>query len=121
MPPGGSRQSINRSVAEQARTIRIPVHLFESITRILRVQRMLTQELGSRSHQRRAGPGGGLSAGFGCTSHSACTLGRQHLCLLTCNEGLRYATLKIDRVLRSAEEPVSIDGPVGDEELQFAG
>ena len=40
------RQSINRSIAEQARTIRIPVHLFESITRILRTQRMLTQQLG---------------------------------------------------------------------------
>src|SRR5678815_4952178 len=39
-------RSINRSIAEQARTIRIPVHLFESITRILRTQRMLTQELG---------------------------------------------------------------------------
>src|SRR6266536_1928494 len=40
------RQSINRSIAEQARTIRIPVHLFESITRILRTQRTLIQELG---------------------------------------------------------------------------
>ena len=40
------RQSINRSIAEQARTIRIPVHLFESITRIMRAQRQLTQELG---------------------------------------------------------------------------
>jgi RNA polymerase primary sigma factor len=40
------RQSINRSIAEQARTIRIPVHLFESITRILRTQRALVQELG---------------------------------------------------------------------------
>ncbi|MFN3492605.1 MAG: RNA polymerase sigma factor RpoD/SigA, partial [Anaerolineales bacterium] len=40
------RQSINRSIAEQARTIRIPVHLFESISRILRAQRHLTQTLG---------------------------------------------------------------------------
>ena len=40
------RQSINRSIAEQARTIRIPVHLFESITRILRIQRQLVQQLG---------------------------------------------------------------------------
>ncbi len=40
------RQSINRSIAEQARTIRIPVHLFESITRILRIQRSLTQQFG---------------------------------------------------------------------------
>ncbi len=40
------RQSINRSIAEQARTIRIPVHLFESITRILRIQRQLVQQYG---------------------------------------------------------------------------
>src|SRR5258708_7561533 len=40
------RQSINRSIAEQARTIRIPVHMFESISRILRAQRELTQQLG---------------------------------------------------------------------------
>ena len=40
------RQSISRYIAEQARTIRIPVHLFEAITRILRVQRKLVQELG---------------------------------------------------------------------------
>ncbi len=40
------RQSISRYIAEQARTIRIPVHLFEAITRLLRVQRQLVQELG---------------------------------------------------------------------------
>ncbi len=41
------RQSINRSIAEQARTIRIPVHLFESITRILRIQRASDPAIGS--------------------------------------------------------------------------
>jgi len=40
------RQSISRYIAEHARTIRIPVHLFEAITRIMRVQRSLVQELG---------------------------------------------------------------------------
>src|SRR5450759_1827282 len=40
------RQSISRYIAEQARTIRIPVHLFESITRLLRVQRTLVQKYG---------------------------------------------------------------------------
>ena len=40
------RQSISRYIAEQARTIRIPVHLFEAITRLLRVQRSLVQQLG---------------------------------------------------------------------------
>ena len=40
------RQSISRSIADQARTIRIPVHIFESINRLLRVQRKLIQQLG---------------------------------------------------------------------------
>ncbi len=40
------RQSISRYIAEQARTIRIPVHLFEAITRLLRTQRVLVQQLG---------------------------------------------------------------------------
>ena len=40
------RQSISRHIAEQARTIRIPVHLFESISKLLRIQRSLVQQLG---------------------------------------------------------------------------
>ena len=40
------RQSISRHIAEQARTIRIPVHLFESISKLLRIQRSLVQKLG---------------------------------------------------------------------------
>ena len=54
------RQSISRSIADQARTIRIPVHIFESINRLLRVQRKLDPAAGARSHQRRTGPGGGF-------------------------------------------------------------
>ena len=55
------RQSINRSIAEQARTIRIPVHLFESITRIC-AHSEHSPGTGARPHQRRACPGGGLSS-----------------------------------------------------------
>jgi len=40
------RQSISRSIADQARTIRIPVHIFESLNRLLRIQRELIQKLG---------------------------------------------------------------------------
>ncbi len=57
------RQSINRSIAEQARTIRIPVHLFESITRILRIQRALTQQLGRDPTNTEIA----LEFGFHCT------------------------------------------------------
>ena len=109
------RQSINRSIAEQARTIRIPVHLFESITRILRTQRMLTQELGRDPTSEELV----LEMGLVPASDVQAIL-RAHAeerpLEPDLQRRLEIATQKIDRVLRSAEEPVSIDGPVGDEE-----
>jgi RNA polymerase primary sigma factor len=114
------RQSINRSIAEQARTIRIPVHLFESITRILRVQRQLTQELGRDPNTEELA----LEVGFLPASDVQAIL-RAHSEEMPLSQDLQRkletATQKIDRVLRSAEEPVSIDGPVGDEESSSLG
>jgi RNA polymerase primary sigma factor len=92
------RQSINRSIAEQARTIRIPVHLFESISRILRIQRTLTQELGREPTNEELV----LELGYLPASDV-------------------QAILRAHAVLRSAEEPVSIDGPVGDEDSSSLG
>jgi len=106
------RQSINRSIAEQARTIRIPVHLFESITRILRAQRQLTQELGREpSNEELALEVGYLPA----TDVQAILLARANDNPLepALQRRWEYATQKVDRVLRSAEEPVSLEGPVG--------
>jgi RNA polymerase primary sigma factor len=109
------RQSINRSIAEQARTIRIPVHLFESITRILRTQRTLTQEYGRDPTTEELA----LEVGYLPASDVQAIL-RAHSEEKPLPAHLQHrldiATQKIDRVLRSAEEPVSIDGPVGDEE-----
>ncbi len=114
------RQSINRSIAEQARTIRIPVHLFESITRILRAQRQLTQELGrDPTNQELA-----LEIGYLPAAEVQAILRAQA-------EGTtpppviqrhwEYATQKVGRILRSAEEPVSLEGPVGDEDSSSLG
>jgi len=106
------RQSINRSIAEQARTIRIPVHLFESITRILRAQRQLTQELGRDPNNEELA----LEVGYLPATDV------QDILRAKANERpidpalqrrWEYATQKVDRVLRSAEEPVSLEGPVG--------
>jgi RNA polymerase primary sigma factor len=114
------RQSINRSIAEQARTIRIPVHLFESITRILRSQRMLTQELGRDPTAEELA----LEVGYLPASDVQAIL-RAHSEEKPLEPDLQRrldtATQKIDRVLRSAEEPVSIDGPVGDEDSSSLG
>jgi RNA polymerase primary sigma factor len=106
------RQSINRSIAEQARTIRIPVHLFESITRILRAQRQLTQELGrDPTNEELALEVGYLPA----TDVQAILLAKADNRPVESSLQRRwdYATQKVDRVLRSAEEPVSLEGPVG--------
>ncbi len=114
------RQSINRSIAEQARTIRIPVHLFESITRILRTQRTLTQELGRDPTSEELA----LEVGY-LPASDVQTILRAHAEEQPLPPDLRQrldtATQKIGRVLRSAEEPVSIDGPVGDEDSSSLG
>jgi RNA polymerase sigma factor (sigma-70 family) len=106
------RQSINRSIAEQARTIRIPVHLFESITRILRAQRQLTQELGRDPTNEEVA----LEVGYlPATDVQAILLAKTDEMPLdpALQRRWEYATQKVDRVLRSAEEPVSLEGPVG--------
>jgi len=114
------RQSINRSIAEQARTIRIPVHLFESITRILHAQRTLTQQLGrDPTNKELALEVGYLEASDVQSILRAHAEGQQLAPDL--QRRLEYAIQKVDRVLRSAEEPVSIDGPVGDEESSSLG
>jgi len=114
------RQSINRSIAEQARTIRIPVHLFESISRILKLQRQLTQQLGREPNNQELA----LEVGYLPASDVQAIL-RAHAEEIPLPPDLQRrldtATQKIDRVLRSAEEPISIDGPVGDEDSSSLG
>jgi len=106
------RQSINRSIAEQARTIRIPVHLFESISRILRAQRHLTQEL-SRipTKEEIAIEIGYLSASDVQAILKSKSTGKK----LNSEIQLRLETAaqKVNRIMRSAEEPMSLEGPVG--------
>ena len=114
------RQSINRSIAEQARTIRIPVHLFESITRILRIQRQLVQQYGRDPNTDELA----LEVGYLSPADVQAVLRAKA-------EGTELdpavqrrweiATSKVDRILRSAEEPVSLEGPVGDEDSSQLG
>ncbi|GAB4502527.1 MAG: hypothetical protein Fur0035_20790 [Anaerolineales bacterium] len=114
------RQSINRSVAEQARTIRIPVHLFESISRILRVQRALVQQYGREPNMEELA----LEAGYvSAADVQAILRAKAEAQPLDPEIAHRWslATTKVDRILRSAEEPVSIDGPVGDEDSSQLG
>jgi RNA polymerase primary sigma factor len=114
------RQSISRYIAEQARTIRIPVHLFEAITRLLRVQRSLVQQLGREpTHEELA-----LEAGF-LADEDVQIIARARAENLPLDPEVQrrwmWATAKVQRILQSAEEPVSLERPVGDEESSQLG
>jgi RNA polymerase primary sigma factor len=114
------RQSINRSIAEQARTIRIPVHLFESISRILRAQRHLTQVLGRNPNNAELA----LEVGYLSASDMQAIMRAQSEndpIKSEVQERLEEASQKVKRILRSAEEPVSLEGPVGDEDSSSLG
>ncbi len=114
------RQSINRSIAEQARTIRIPVHLFESISRILRAQRQLTQTFGREPTNEELA----LEVGYLSASDVQSIL-RAHAENKPIKPDLQrkldIASQKVTRALRSAEETVSLEGPVGDDESSALG
>ena len=114
------RQSINRSIAEQARTIRIPVHLFESITRILRLQRQLTQELGREPTTEDLALEVGYLSAVDVQAILRSQAERNPLDPAV-QRRWELATQKVTRVLRSAEEPVSLEGPVGDEDSSQLG
>ena len=114
------RQSINRSIAEQARTIRIPVHLFESITRIMRAQRELTQELGRDPTTEELA----LEVGYLPASDVHAILRAQATGKALDPAVQRRwdaASRKVDRALRSSDEPVSLEGPVGGDDSSTLG
>jgi RNA polymerase primary sigma factor len=114
------RQSINRSIAEQARTIRIPVHLFESITRLLRAQRNLTQQLGREPTNEELA----MEVGFLSEPDMQSVLRARaegHPVDPDVQRHWDSAASKVERILQSAEEPVSLEGPVGDEDSSQLG
>lgn len=114
------RQSISRSIADQARTIRIPVHVFESINRLLRAQRTLVQELGRDPNSDELA----LEAGFLDPDDVQVILnsrefGKQ-IPLDVRRRWLRAAN-KVSRIMRASEEPMSLESPVGSEESSQLG
>ena len=114
------RQSISRSIADQARTIRIPVHIFESINRLLRVQRKLLQELGRDPSSEELA----LEAGFLDPKDEQSILrSRSEDTPLPVDVRRRWlrATAKVNRILRAAEEPMSLESPVGSEDSSQLG
>jgi RNA polymerase primary sigma factor len=114
------RQSISRYIAEHARTIRIPVHLFEAITRILRVQRGLVQKLGREPTLEELA----LESDLMSDEDTAAIKKARSINQPIEGELQRrwtWATVKVQRILQSAEEPISLERPVGDEESSQLG
>lgn len=114
------RQSISRSIADQARTIRIPVHIFESINRLLRIQRKLTQELGRDPSPDELA----LEAEFLDPKDTQVIIRSiESGASLPTDLRRRWtrAAGKVSRVLRASEEPMSLDSPVGSEDSSQLG
>ena len=114
------RQSISRSIADQARTIRIPVHVFESIGRLIRVQRELVQELGREPTIEEIA----LEAEY-LDPQDRQEILDSRAASTPIEEGVRrrwdHATTKVSRILRAMEEPMSLDSKVGHEESSQLG
>jgi RNA polymerase primary sigma factor len=114
------RQSISRSIADQARTIRIPVHIFESLNRLLRIQRDLIQKLGREPTIEDIA----LEAGYlELKDQQAILRSRADSTPVEADvrRRLSRAAAKVNRIMRAMEEPMSLDSPVGTEESSQLG
>ena len=85
------RQAITRSIADQARTIRIPVHMIETINKLVRTSRQLLHEIGREPTPEEL------------------------------SEKLKIPLDKVRKVLKIAKEPISLETPIGDEEDSYLG
>ena len=106
------RQAITRSIADQARTIRIPVHLLESIQRLMRGQRELTQKLGREPRMEELA----LECGFlepEEVEEIQKVIEKEDELPSALRRKWNRATAKVEQTLRSAEEPMSLESPVG--------
>ena len=85
------RQAITRAIADQARTIRVPVHMIETINKLLRVSRRLAQEYGREPTPKEIG------------------------------EGMDIPQEKVREIAKIAQLPVSLESPIGEEEDSHLG
>jgi RNA polymerase primary sigma factor len=114
------RQAISRAIADQGRTIRIPVHMVETINRLMRIQRELEQTLGTApSAEHLALEMDFLSAEDTRQIRAALEAGEKLDPVLS--RKLRRAASKVRRIQRISQEPMSLEMPVGEEDSSFLG
>jgi RNA polymerase primary sigma factor len=114
------RQAISRAIADQARTIRIPVHMVETINRLMRVQRDLIQDLGSEPTAEQIA----LEMDFldpEEVQQIRQTWGGEEKLDANLARKLRRAANKVRRILRISQEPMSLEMPVGQEDSSLLG
>jgi RNA polymerase primary sigma factor len=114
------RQAISRAIADQARTIRIPVHMVESINRQIRAQRRLMQELGREPTPEEVA----LEMDFLDPEDRIMieeSMGNGQVMDPVLNRRLQIAAAKVRRIMRIAQEPMSLETPVGTEENSSLG
>jgi RNA polymerase primary sigma factor len=114
------RQAISRAIADQARTIRIPVHMVETINRLIRVQRRLSQELGREPTSEEVALEMDLLSEEDRRSLEEARATGQALDPAL-ERRLRRAATKVLRILRIAQEPMSLETPIGAEENSSLG
>ena len=114
------RQAISRAIADQARTIRIPVHMVETINRLLRVQRKLMQELGREPSSEEVAVELGMLDATDTLSIQTAWNTNQPLDI-NVERRMRRAAAKVRRIIRVSQEPMSLDTPVGQEESSLLG
>ncbi|MBK5107719.1 MAG: sigma-70 family RNA polymerase sigma factor, partial [Anaerolineales bacterium] len=114
------RQSVSRSIADQARTIRIPVHVFESINRLMRAQRNLVQELGRDPNSDELAMEAGFMEEVDVEVIKQAREAGTPIPLDVRRRWMRAAN-KVSRIMRAAEEPMSLDSPVGTEDSSQLG
>lgn len=114
------RQAISRAIADQARTIRIPVHMVETINRLIRVSRRLQQELGREPDSEEIA----LEMEILTPDERTAIIearGRDEPLEPLLERKLKRAAYKIRKILKVAQEPMSIDMPIGNEDNSSLG
>ncbi len=114
------RQAISRAIADQARTIRIPVHMVETINRLMRVQRDLLQNLGSEPTAEQIALEMDFLAPEDVETIRAVWALDEKLEVGLARK-LRRAANKVRRILRISQEPMSLEMPVGQEDSSLLG
>lgn len=114
------RQAISRAIADQARTIRIPVHMVDTINRLLRLQRQMVQTLGREPSMEELALESDL---LDQTEKAAIVRVKDAGDPLppSLERRLRRAAAKARRIIRISQEPVSLDLPVGTEDSGMLG